>query len=178
MIVIVDNGKAANDIKDLLRLPSTITKPDKIPKGMAYILTDGALDAQAKKANEDLIKTTTSPVLGVGLGATYVLSAFGARIKKTPVKKAPIKASMKKPCPLLLDLKRFFSVVCASGYTVSDLPDNFDVAASSKESEFEIAQEIEKPFFAIRFNPEAGGDGKKIINNFANFVEMWEKHHK
>ena len=97
MIVIVDNGKAAENIKSMIRTPTTIAKPPKIQKAMSYILSDGQLNPQTKKANEDIVKTATGPVLGIGLGAAYILSAFGADIKKRTVKKAPITVSLKKP---------------------------------------------------------------------------------
>ena len=88
MIVIVDNGKAAENIKSMIRTPTTIAKPPKIQKAMSYILSDGQLNPQTKKANEDIVKTATGPVLGIGLGAAYILSAFGADIKKRTVKKS------------------------------------------------------------------------------------------
>jgi GMP synthase-like glutamine amidotransferase len=178
MIVIVDNGKGAGEISMTLRAKTSIVKPKEIPpKAAAYILSDGALNKDSQKLIAKFLGSATKPVLGIGVGQHYIASAFGAGVKeKPPLKQNRI--SIKKPCPLLLDLKRIFTVVDDCKYAVENLPENFSVAASSPKNEFEVIQELEKPFFGVHFNPELGMEGRKILDNFAHFAEMWEKYHK
>lgn len=179
MLVIIDNGKGAEDISMGIRLKKVVVKPKDIPsKASGYIVSDGALKKDAQKAVAALLKTTNKPVLGIGLGHAYIAAAFGAVIKenKSPHKQDSV--SIKKPCPLLLNLKRLFTVMDESRYIFDKLPENFAVAASSPKHEFEVIQHLERPFYGVHFNPELGMEGMKVLDNFCRFVEMWKKYHK
>jgi len=177
MIVIVNNGKGAQQLAQLIRAKNMIADPKKIPdKTSAYILSDGIVNKDAQKSIDKILKAN-KPILGVGLGAAYLAAAFGASIKETkPAKQESV--SIKKPCPLLLDLKRVFAVVKDSKYAINNAPENFVVMASSQKYPFEVIMESQNPFFGVAFNPESGGDGRIILTNFERFIEMWEKYHK
>jgi len=60
---------------------------------------------------------------------------------------------------------------------VEDLPEGFDVAASSPQYEFEIFQGIEQPFFGVHFDA-TGPEAIKMLHNFEKFIEVWGKYHK
>ena len=178
MIVVVDNGKGADEIASCIRLSKKILKPKEAAnaKANAYILSDGDLKNQAD--NLKVIKSANGPLLGIGAGCMFVGAAFGAKVKEGVKKKGMERLSLKKPCPLTLDLKRMFAVMEDYQNIFSELPENFAVVASSKGYEFEIIQESANPFFGVQFSPEQGGDGRKILMNFERFVEVWEKYHK
>jgi GMP synthase-like glutamine amidotransferase len=177
MIVIVDNGKGAQQLAQLIRMKNAVTDPKKVPdKASAYILSDGTANKDVQK-NIDKILKSNKPVLGVGLGAAYLAAAFGASIKETKSSRQE-RVSIKKPCPLLLDLRRVFAVVKDSKYAINEAPENFFVMASSQKYPFEVIMDNQNPFFGVAFNPELGGDGRMILTNFERFVEMWEKYHK
>ncbi|MFH0832208.1 MAG: hypothetical protein V1900_00600 [Candidatus Aenigmatarchaeota archaeon] len=176
MLVIIDNGKGANEISSITR--AKIATPKSIPKADAYILSDGILSKDNQKANVNLIKCFDKPLLCIGLGSSFLGAAFGAQIKEIKAAKKQERLNLNIPCPLTLDLKKFFNVVNDSKYTIGNLPDNFNVVASSSGVEFGIIQEMSKPFFGVQFNPELGGDGIKILQNFVRFVEIWAKYHK
>lgn len=179
MLVIIDNGKGAQELSDCIRSKKVVVKPAAIPeKASGYVISDGALNKDAQKAVADILKHTGKPVLGVGLGHGYIAAAFGAVIKENKAPHKQDRVSVKKPCPLLLDLKRTFMVVDECRYIFSELPENFSVAASSQKHEFEVIQETENPFFGVHFNPELGMEGRKVLDNFVHFVGMWEKYHK
>jgi GMP synthase (glutamine-hydrolysing) len=177
MLAIVDNGKGADEISRMIRMPHKIIKPSEINsiKATSYILSDG--DTKHKEHNIKLIKSATKPILGIGTGYIFLGSACGAKAKEIKFGKQE-KIKIERPCPLLLDLKKLFIVFKACNAGFADLPENFDVVASSQKYQFEIIQESEKPFFGVQFNPELGADGFKILSNFEKFVEVWEKYHK
>lgn len=177
MIVIVNNGKGAQQLSQLIRAKNTVVDPKKVPdNASAYILSDGTPDKDAQKTAEKLVRGS-KPVLGIGLGAAYIAAAFGASIKQAkPASQERV--SLKKPCPLLLDLKRMFVVVKDSKYGIDEVPENFVVMASSPKYDYEVIMENQSPFFGVAFNPELGGEGRLILTNFERFVEMWEKYHR
>ncbi len=178
MLVIVDNGKSAAEISKFIRIPSKIVKPTQVDgiKASAYILSDGSMSNQ--KANEKLIQKSALPVLGIGVGGLFIGSTFGAKIKSVPKTERQERLMLKKPCPLTLDLKRMFTVHESYQHVLTDVPENFVIAASSQKYEYEIIQEMSHPFFGVQFLPEKGGDGLRILDNFIKFVKMWEKYHK
>lgn len=177
MIVIVDNGKGAEDIAKIIRATARIATPKEAPKlkASAYVLSDGS-DKQ-NKLNTPLIKKSNIPILAVGNAHAFMLSAFGAKPLKGKFPENS-KLNMEHPCSLLLDMKKSFAVKdnCTIGF--EDIPESFDVYATSKDYPFELLGHAELPFFALHFNPELGMDGIKILQNFSNFVEIWGKYHK
>jgi len=176
MLVIVDNGKGANEIARFVRTPHTVVKPAEIKniKAGAFILSDG--DMKHKEHNIKIIKSAKKPILGIGAGCIFLGAACGAKAKAMKFGRQE-KIKIERPCPLVLDLKKMFTVfkACSSGF--ADLPEGFTVIASSQKYEFEIIQHNEKPFFGVQFNPELGADGLRILGNFEKFVEIWQKYH-
>src|SRR3989338_3152923 len=173
MIAIVDNGKGADNIARMIRGTKVIVKPDKISAAGAYILSDG--DMKNQKHNEKLIKNTGRPLLAIGASSLFLAAAYGAKITKGKSEKQT-HVKIEHACALTLDMKKMFVAFKSCDVMLEDLPENFNVFASSKYP-FEIIGELEKPFFGVHFNPEMGADGLKIIDNFVKFVEIWGKYH-
>lgn len=177
MIVIVNNGKGAEELSQLIRTKNSVADPKKTPeKAAAYILSDGTMNKDAQKNVENLVGFN-KPLLGIGLGAAYIAAAFGAAVQEVKPSSQE-RVSIKKPCPLLLDMKRMFVVMKESRYAIKEAPENFVVIASSAKYPFEVIMDSQNPFFGVAFNPEAGGDGRVILTNFERFVDVWEKYHK
>ncbi len=179
MIVIVDNGKGSEEISQILRFKNEIVSPKEAmsEKPRAYILTDGSMKKDNHAACEKIIKMAKEPVLGIGLGAAIIAASYGAKIRGVKTKQSEERIVLKKPCPLLLDLKRNFVAVKSSSYTIDALPENFTEVASSKAGA-EAFMEVVQPHFGVQFNPELGCDGQLVLNNFAKLVEIWEKYHR
>jgi GMP synthase-like glutamine amidotransferase len=177
MLVVVDNGKGAEEISRFLRASKQVVKPQEVAKtkASAYILSDG--DAKFAKDNIELIKKCSKPLLAVGSSSVFLAQAFGAKPVASKADKQ-VKVKIERPSPLVLDMKKMFSAVAVCQSGIDDLPENFDVFASSPKYDFEIIGHMELPFFGVHFNPELGGDGFKILDNFVKFVEVWEKYHK
>ena len=177
MLLIVNNGKGAEELSQLVRMPNKIISPkDAMEKASAYILSDG--DIKHQKENEKLIKSTDKPVLGIGIGCLFIGAAHGAKIKSVPKVERTERLTLKRPCPLTLDLKKMFAVVESYHHVLQDVPEECNVWASSPKYEHEIISFADKPFFGVQFNPEKGADGRIILTNFERFVGVWEKYHR
>ncbi len=175
MLVIVDNGKNADKIAALIRGAKKVVKPGSIPSdATAMILSDG--DVKTQKANEKILKEFDKPLLAIGNSSLFMGTLYGANIVPGKIVKNE-RIKIERPCAILLDLKKVFTVVKASTHEMDDLPEQLEVMASSKYP-FEVVADNEKPFFGVHFNPELGGEGMKIIQNFIKSVEVWEKYHK
>jgi len=177
MIIIVDNGRNADKVAALIRGQKTVVKIGApIPKGAnAVILTDG--DVKNQKANEKIIQSFDKPLLAIGNASLFLGTAEGMQIVPGKVAKNE-RVKIERPCAVLLDMKKMFTVMKASTHELDDLPDTLDVMASSKYP-FEVIAHNEKPYFGVHFNPELGAEGMKVVQNFCgSFIEIWEKYHK
>jgi len=178
MIGIIDNGKGADKISQLVKGKKTVVTPEKaktLENFSAVILSDGNI--KNEKANLKLLETAAGPVLGIGAGAMFIGTAFGSTYKEVKPEKQKM-LRLVKPGPIVRDLKKTFKVACECGYAFNEITENFGVVASSPKNEFEILQDMETPFFCVSFNPELGFDGITIIKNFQTFVEVWKKYNK
>ena len=177
MITIVDNGKGAHKISRLLRTKNNVVKPGENADGSAFIITDGEKPENIHKDLKKIIERNV-PVLAIGLGAFYIYEMLGAKITKTSAAKKQEKLSIDNPSPMLLDLKKMFTVLSNCSFESDGLPENFFVIASSRSNDCWLVQDVQMPLFCANFNPELGLDGLKILRNFEKFLEVWEKYHK
>ena len=187
-IIIVDNGKGAQNIAAIVR-GSKIVKPTSIPENEdGYILSDGVLDKKLEKINIEFIQKTDKPILGIGIGAVYLAEAFEAKTKPFAGAVKNDRLMMKQRSGLLLDVNKVIMVVCDTKTTIDALPECFGIIASSPKNPFamfeygrNIEVEVDEPlpFTGLLFNPEMGGDGLVILKNYHKFVtEVWSKYHK
>src|SRR3989338_8880595 len=137
VIIVVDNGRG-NDVSKFLRLPNKVVAPNNAMKEKAngYIFSDG--NPKNLEANINILKKSSVPVLGIATGCLFVGAAFGGEVSKLKRFEKQESVSVKKPCPLTLDMKRTFAVAKSCEYGMNSLPENFDVIASSRNYEYEI----------------------------------------
>ena len=186
MIIVVDNGKGAEELARMLRR-AKVVKFSSIPADAdGYILSDGNLDKKTETANVNFIKKSDKPILGVGIGYIYLAKAYGATATKPSTCPKAESIKVEQRSPILLDLKKNFSVVDEQKYALVALPDDLGVIASCPKNPFEVIQhgankenphDNPRPQFGIHFNPERGLEGKIILDNFVRFVNMWSKYH-
>jgi len=177
IIAVVDNG---NGSKIASMIPFTkLIKPKDFNKvkASAYILSDGPYSKVAQEANSKIIESTEVPILGIGIGYIYVGSMYDCKIKEVKKTKKRNVFRIMHNSPLLVDMRR---VDAFQEYThvLENVPEDLLLIAASPECKHEIIQDMVQPIFGIHMNPELGGDGKLILNNFLRFVEVFEKYHK
>jgi len=184
MIAIVDNGKGADRISQLVR-GSKVVKPGAIPAADAYILSDGQPSPAIEKANISLIKANKSPILGIGIGYIYIGLAYGAKTKLSACAKNE-RVTATQRSPILLDLRKSFTVVNDQKLMLDVLPPALGAVAECPKNPNAVIQHganldnpIDSPLpqFGVHFNPELGMEGVAILSNFSRFVEMWKKYH-
>lgn len=177
MIIIVDNGNGAQEISRFLRMKNVIAKPKDAlkQKAFAYIFSDG--DPKNMEANLDILDKSEVPVLGIATGGLFIGAAYEATIKEMKFAKTET-LTVKKPCPLTLDMKKNFVVARSCKFGFIDIPENFNTIASSAKYPYEMLQEAENPFFILNFNPELGMEGPQILANFEKFIGVWREYHK
>jgi len=184
MIVIIDNGRGADNISHIIR-GSKLAKANAIPSGAeAYVISDGEVGGKNEKDIIKFLKSTNKPVLAIGAGYIHLGLAFGATVKNGACAKTE-NISVKQRCPILLDFKKMFSANHCQKTVLQNLPEEFGIMASSPKNEFEVIQHGTNPenpidalpFFGVHFNPEEGLDGVNILRNFQQFVAMWNKYH-
>lgn len=170
MITIIDdfNSGVERFIRDKKEVVDSKQGIKKIGKTDAVILC--GVDP---KNGEKIIQELSTPCLALENAATVLAEVFDGQT--TEKKKDKRAVSVKKASPLLLGLKKKFIVMGGDG-AIKDLPEDFEVIANSPNG-IEVFQHIEFPIFGTSFKPD-GVEGKKIINNFIKFLEVWEKYHK
>jgi anthranilate/para-aminobenzoate synthase component II len=184
MIAIVDNGKNAERIAQLVR-GSKIVKPGAVPTADAYILSDGQLSAAVEKANVALVKANKVPILGIGVGYLCIGLAYGAKTRAASCSKTE-RITVTQRSPILLDLKKNFTAVSEQKMILDGLPPVLGAIAECPKNPNAVIQhganldnpiDSPLPIFGVHFNPELGMEGIVILNNFSRFVEMWKKYH-
>jgi len=184
MIAIVDNGKNAERIAQLVR-GSKIVKPGAVAQADAYILSDGQLSPAIEKANVALVKANKVPILGIGVGYLCIGLAYGAKTRAASCSKTE-RITVTQRSPILLDLKKTFTVVSEQKMMLDGLPPVLGAIAECPKNPNAVIQhganldnpiDSPLPVFGVHFNPELGMEGIVILNNFSRFVEMWKKYH-
>ncbi len=113
------------------------------------------------------------PVLGICYGLQ--LMAFHFKAQVTPAKhkeygKANIK--LQKESVLFKDLPKKQVVWMSHSDRVENLPQGFEILASSENSPFCVIANEKLKFYAMQFHPEVEHSefGKQILKNFAKFI--------
>ena len=110
------------------------------------------------------------PLLGVCYGAQYLAKICGGDVLPSEIReygRANL-SFVNNENPLLKDIPSDSQVWMSHGDTISTLPSDFDVIASTKDVEV-AAYKIEKEeTYAIQFHPEVyhSSDGKILLQNF------------
>ncbi len=135
------------------------------------ILSGGPSSVYAKDAPlinlEPLIGIT--PVLGICYGAQLLSFRLGGTVENSPTREYG-RASIHgvAPSPLLAGVHDNSSVWMSHGDTITALPENFELAASTESIETAAFQDLGRKIFALQFHPEVTHTegGEQILRNF------------
>ena len=112
------------------------------------------------------------PVLGICFGHQILSKLNGGKVKQSKHREFGLAKINKKKESLLtkgfFNKKKTIKVWMSHADQVSKLPKNFNVIASSQNSEFAIVENKYKRFYGVQFHPEVTHteNGKKIFSNF------------
>ena len=109
------------------------------------------------------------PILGICYGMQTLAEQMGGQVISADQKEfgyAELKINNKSV--LFSDLKKSLNVWMSHGDQVQDLPDDFELVASTETAPIAAMQHNSKPIYALQFHPEVTHteDGKVVIDNF------------
>ena len=109
------------------------------------------------------------PILGICYGMQTLAEQLGGQVISTDQKEfGYAELSITSDCVLFSSLEKTLNVWMSHGDQVQDLPDNFDLVASTATAPIAAMQHSTKPIYALQFHPEVThtDDGKTVLDNF------------
>ncbi|MDA8822682.1 glutamine-hydrolyzing GMP synthase [Candidatus Pelagibacter bacterium] len=182
-IIIVDFGSQvtkliARRIRDLGVYSEIIPSNDifklKNSKNIKGIIFSGGPSTVTKNKFQSVpreIFQEKIPILGICYGLQLIAKLFGGKIKSSRKKSEFGRAFLLKRKKSLLT-KNFFksskSVWMSHEDAVVKIPKNFDLIASTKESELTIIENTKDKIYGVQFHPEVThtDNGNQIFKNF------------
>ena len=144
---------------------------DESVKGV--ILSGSPFSVRDKKAPQpDLSKIKGKiPVLGICYGAQYMAHFFGGEVAPSDSReygRAKL-GFIDHDCPLFQDVSLHTQVWMSHGDTITKLPENFKVVASTEDVNFAAYKIDNELTYAIQFHPEVyhTTEGQQVLKNFA-----------
>ena len=110
------------------------------------------------------------PLLGVCYGAQYLVKSNGGEVVPSKIREYG-RANLSYidvTSPLMIGVLNNSQVWMSHGDTISELPEGFNVIASTKDVKVAAYKIQEETTYAIQFHPEVyhSTDGKQILQNF------------
>ena len=186
-IVVLDfNSQQAHKITKTLRLlgyhseikpPSTTIESLKGATGI--ILSDGpglGFTETKIQFNEEILSLEI-PILGIGYGHQLLVHLYGGVVGKALIGEfgtAQLHQDISTYSPLLLDVEETTTVAMAHQEEVLELPQGFEVVASTKVCKYAAVQDLNQGRFGFQCNIAANETeyGKEILENFVRFCGM------
>lgn len=156
---------------EILRNDSSI-KGIVLSGGPNSVYEEGAFDIDPEIFNLGL------PVLGICYGMQLMAARLGGKVEGNQVSEYGLtKLRVTQANPLTDGFEKDFSVWMSHGDSVVEMPDGFEVTASSDDTEVVIFKHREKPLFGLQFHPEVRNTehGFDMISNFVFKVCQAEK---
>ena len=188
MILVIDNydsftynlvhyiGEFDNDIKVIRNDEMSVDdilglKPDKI------VISPGPCTPNEAGISEELIKSSSVPLLGVCLGHQAIGTAFGGKFIKAPeIVHGKSSNIIHESDDLFNNIETPYSVIRYHSLVIemNSLPDELMVTATLENNKNMIMglKHKERPIFGVQFHPESidTDNGKKLIENFLNIL--------
>ncbi|WP_300458507.1 glutamine-hydrolyzing GMP synthase [Desulfobacula sp.] len=109
------------------------------------------------------------PILGICYGMHYMVHTLGGTIKKAAKREYGFASlDIKEPDPLFKDMDTGFQCWMSHGDSALELPDNFVVTASTKNTAIAAIANHEKKFYGLQLHPEVEHsiNGALMIRHF------------
>ena len=109
------------------------------------------------------------PILGICYGMHYMVHTLGGKIKKAAKREYGFASlDIKEATPLFKDMDTGFQCWMSHGDSALELPDNFVVTASTRNTAIAAIANHEKKFYGLQFHPEVEHsiNGSLMIRHF------------
>ena len=121
------------------------------------------------------------PILGICYGMQTLAEQMGGQVISADHKEfGHSELQITKDCILFNGLEKSLNVWMSHGDQVQDLPDNFELVASTATAPIAVMQHESKPIYALQFHPEVTHteDGQNVLNNYLFKVCKTQKNWK
>ena len=152
---------------------SPFNKIPEINKSVKGIILSGSpfsvRDKNAPQVDLNQIKGKV-PILGICYGAQYIADNFGGKVQASETReygRANL-SYISKDFNLLHDINLNTQVWMSHGDTITKLPEDYSIGASTKDVEIGAFKNNTEQTYGIQFHPEVyhTSEGKKILENF------------
>jgi GMP synthase (glutamine-hydrolysing) len=109
------------------------------------------------------------PILGICYGMQTLAEQMGGQVISADHKEfGHSELQITKDCILFDGLEKSLNVWMSHGDQVQDLPDDFELVASTSTAPIAVMQHESKPIYALQFHPEVTHteDGQNVLNNY------------
>ena len=109
------------------------------------------------------------PILGICYGMQTLAEQMGGQVISADHKEfGHSELQITKDCILFHGLEKSLNVWMSHGDQVQDLPDDFELVASTATAPIAVMQHESKPIYALQFHPEVTHteDGQNVLNNY------------
>ena len=109
------------------------------------------------------------PILGICYGMQTLAEQMGGQVISADHKEfGHSELQITKDCVLFDGLQKNLNVWMSHGDQVQDLPDNFELVASTATAPVAVMQHESKPIYALQFHPEVTHteDGQSVLDNY------------
>jgi len=109
------------------------------------------------------------PMLGICYGMHFMIDALGGVVKQSARREyGQAMLIVKKEASIFTDVDRKTQCWMSHGDFVEELPENFNILASTENTLIAAAQHTAKKFYALQFHPEVAHtpQGGQILRNF------------
>ena len=160
-----------------IKQPSTSVESLKGAAGIIFSDGPGLGFAKTKNNLNEEILSLEIPILGIGYGHQLLVHLYGGLVGKALIGEfgpALLNQNLATYSPLLLDVEETASVVMAHQDEVLELPQGFEVVASTKVCKYAAVQDLNQGRFGFQCNIEAKETecGTAILENFVRFYGM------
>lgn len=166
----------ARRIRDLGVYAEIIAEPSDKYKGI--ILSGGpgeVYSAESPKIPENFFDQVHVPVLGICYGHQLIAQYFGGKVQKGKEREYGKKiATIDPSSPLFKGLNKEEQVWMSHFDIVVELPNGFEITASTDTTSIAAFQNKDKNIFGVQFHPEVAHtlNGKKILDNFLKICKV------
>ena len=109
------------------------------------------------------------PILGICYGMQTLAEQMGGQVISADHKEfGHSELQITKECILFDGLEKSLNVWMSHGDQVQDLPDDFELVASTATAPIAVMQHESKPIYALQFHPEVTHteDGQNVLDNY------------
>jgi GMP synthase (glutamine-hydrolysing) len=109
------------------------------------------------------------PILGICYGMQTLAEQMGGQVISADHKEfGHSELQITKDCILFDGLEKSLNVWMSHGDQVQDLPDDFELVASTATAPIAVMQHESKPIYALQFHPEVTHteDGQNVLDNY------------